>query len=126
MKRLWILVIITFIGFSVQAQSGTLRTVEIQTNGVSEKCKNIMMENVPQWKGVKQCSYDMKTSKLTVVYDSSKTNPDAIRQGIGKLGFNADSVKADAAARDKLPSCCKQTKKNSGCGGCPHQGCGSH
>lgn len=126
MKRLVLFTLCAMMCISINAQSNNLRTVTIQTNGVSEKCKTVMMDNVPQWKGVKQCTYDLKTSKITVVYDVTKTTPDAIRQGIGKLGFNADTVKADEAARAKLPSCCRSAKKDSGCGNCPHHNCGGH
>ena len=76
---------------------------------------------------------------MTIAYDSKKTNPDLLRQQISKLGYNADNVKADPAARAKLPACCQVDQKpgqesgcsghdankggcsgrsNSGCGGC--------
>ena len=77
---------------------------------------------------MKSYTYDQKTAKLTINYDAKKTNPDQLRQQISKLGYNADNVKADAAARAKLPACCRVEK--SGCGGCAGhgngQGCGNH
>jgi hypothetical protein len=63
----------------------------------------------------------METSKLTVTYDSKKTDANAIRQGISKLGYNADAVKADADARAKLPACCRAEKKTG-----KHEGCSGH
>ena len=134
MKRLIVLALVSLITLGVSAQATKSaakneQTVTIQTNGVCQKCAVRFRENVPYFKGVKSYAYDMKTAKLTIVYDSKKTNPDQLRQEISKLGYNADNVKADAAARAKLPACCR-AEKSSGCGGCSGhgsgQGCGNH
>lgn len=133
MKKLILLALVSLITLGVSAQqtktaSKGEQTVTIQTNGVCQKCADKFKENVPYFKGVKSYNYDMKTSKLTINYDSKRTNPDQLRQEISKLGYNADNVKADAAARAKLPACCRV--EISGCGGCGHhgngQGCGNH
>ena len=71
-------------------------------------------------------SYDAKTSKMTITYDSKKTSPDMLRQQISKLGYNADNVKADAAARAKLPACCQVEKKAAHGDGCDQDHCGHH
>ena len=132
MKRLIVLALVSLITLGMSAQttksaSKGEQTVTIQTNGVCQKCADKFKENVPYFKGVKSYSYDMKTAKLTINYDAKKTNPDQLRQEISKLGYNADNVKADAAARAKLPACCRVEK--SGCGGCAGHGsggCGNH
>ncbi|MBQ6156169.1 MAG: cation transporter [Bacteroidales bacterium] len=131
MKRIIILALVSLITLGVSAQktaSKNEQTVTIQTNGVCQKCADKFKENVPYFKGVKSYTYDQKTAKLTINYDAKKTNPDQLRQQISKLGYNADNVKADAAARAKLPACCRVEK--SGCGGCAGhgngQGCGNH
>ena len=133
MKRIIILALVSLITLGVSAQTNKTaskgeQTVTIQTNGVCQKCADKFKENVPYFKGVKSYTYDMKTAKLTINYDAKKTNPDQLRTEISKLGYNADNVKADAAARAKLPACCRVEK--SGCGGCAGhgngQGCGNH
>ena len=158
MKKLAILFFAALIGFSAAAQNtkvttapssnnktatttttSSIQKVVIQTNGVCSKCEALFKENVPYFKGVKDYAYDPKTAKMTITYDSKKTNPDLLRQQISKLGYNADNVKADPAARAKLPACCQVDKKpgqeagcghnhsgcsghgNSGCGGCGHK-----
>jgi copper chaperone CopZ len=131
MKRIIILALAAIITLGANAQKASKKeqTVTIQTNGVCQKCADKFKVNVPYFKGVKDYSYDMKTAKLTITYDASRTNPDQLRQQISKLGYNADNVKADAAARAKLPACCR-AEKSSGCGGCGShgngQGCGNH
>ena len=125
MKKIIILALVSLITLGVNAQktvSKNEQTVTIQTNGVCQKCADKFKENVPYFKGVKSYTYDMKTAKLTINYDAKKTNPDQLRTEISKLGYNADNVKADAAARAKLPACCRVEK--SGCGGCPGHGGG--
>ena len=129
MKRLILLALVSLITLGASAQqtkaaSKNEQTVTIQTNGVCQKCADKFAENVPYFKGVKSYTYDMKTAKLTITYDSKKTNPDQLRQQISKLGYNADDVKADAAARAKLPACCRVEKSTSGCGGCSGHGNG--
>lgn len=107
MKRALILAIMAVFSLSAFAQKSNIQTVVIQTNGVCQKCADKFSENVPFFKGVKTYSYDMKTAKLTINYDASKTDPDQLRKQISKLGYNADNVPADKAAREALPACCK-------------------
>ena len=135
MKKLILLALVSLITLGVSAQQSKTaskgeQTVTIQTNGVCQKCADKFKENVPYFKGVKSYSYDMKTAKLTINYDAKRTNPDQLRQEVSKLGYNADNVKADPAARAKLPACCRVEKGKSGCGGCAGhgngQGCGNH
>ena len=95
-------------------------TVVIQTNAYSAKSDAIFKENLPFVKGVKEIKYDEKSYQIAVAYDPKKTNPEAIRAAISKLGFNADQVKADEKARAKLPAECKTMPK-----ACPHS-CGKH
>ncbi|MBO4231820.1 MAG: heavy-metal-associated domain-containing protein [Bacteroidales bacterium] len=100
-----------------------IQTIVIQTNGVCGKCQSRIMENIPYEKGVTDCKYDLQTAKVTVSYNSTKTNPDNIRQAISKLGYDADNVKADADARAKLPACCRAEKGAHGSCSGQHSGC---
>lgn len=145
MKKLAILILAAVMGFTAAAQSTktstdskntskqttlnttptqqaptTIQKVVIQTNGVCSKCEALFKEKVPFFKGVKDYTYDSKTSKMTIAYDPKKTNPDLLRQQISKLGYNADNVKADPAARAKLPACCQVEKKPGQTGCCDH------
>lgn len=109
MKKLILLAIAVIFSCGVFAQQSTAK-VTIQTNGVCQKCADLFNSQVPYFKGVKDYSYDAKTAKITVTYDAAKTNPDQLRAQISKLGYNADGVEADPAARAKLPACCRGEK----------------
>lgn len=124
MKKTLLLILTAVMSLSLFAQQANVQKVTIKTNGTCEHCKKVMMDNVPQWKGVKECTYNLQTSEITISYDASKTSVSDLRTGISKLGYDADNVKADAAARAKLPTCCTQAKQagHSSCGG----GCSGH
>lgn len=122
MKKYMLTLLIVVIGFTAFAQKSKTETAVIQTNGVCEKCKDTFSANVPYFKGVTDFKYDVATAKMTVTYNPQKTTLAEIRQGISKLGYNADDVKADEKAREKLPACCKTDAKKSGCS----KSCGHH
>ena len=121
MKKILTFIVLIAAVFTLSAQQKAItQTVTIQTNGTCAQCKKIMMENIPQWPGVKECTYDMQTAKVTITFDAKNTNVDKLREGIRHLGYDADNVKADPEARAKLPKCCTAPKNAAGCG----QGCG--
>lgn len=121
MKKILFMAFVAIISLGASAQAtqktkaaSTESQIVIQTNGTCQMCADRFKENVPFFKGVKTFSYDMKTAKLTINYDPSVTTPDQLRKEISKMGYNADNVQADPAAREKLPACCKGEKSCSG------------
>ena len=108
MKKFILLALMAVVTLGAYAQ---MQSVTIQTNASlkCQKCIDHFKDNVPFFKGVKDYTYDANTAKITINYDSKKTTPDQLRQQISKLGYNADAVKADPAAREKLPACCKNS-----------------
>ncbi|HQW40058.1 MAG TPA: heavy-metal-associated domain-containing protein, partial [Flavobacteriales bacterium] len=63
-------------------------------------------------KGVKSVALDLASNTIFIDYDPRKTNPDAIRKGVTKLGYYADDLPGDPEAFKKLPECCQKE----GCG----------
>jgi len=136
MKKIVLILVVAIFGFSAMAQHQCgsaakasdgpklevkgAETVIIQTNAYSSKSNELFKETLPFIKGVKDFKYDEKNYKVAVAYDPKKTNPDAIRKAIAKMGFNADDVKANEQAREKLPAECKTMPK-----GCSKP-CGKH
>lgn len=59
-------------------------------------------------RGVKSVTIDAKAMTITVKYHPKRTNPDKIRKVISNAGYDADSVKADPKAVEKLDGCCKK------------------
>ncbi len=60
--------------------------------------------------GVKMYTLDDKAMAFTVYFNPKKTDLEAIKVGISKLGYDADDVKADPSSFAKLDNCCKGLK----------------
>jgi mercuric ion binding protein len=82
--------------------------LKIKSSVVCGQCKDRVESGMVYEKGVKEVTVDLKTKEVTVKYNPSKTTPDELRAALSKLGYDADDVKADKKAYDKLPACCKK------------------
>ena len=107
MKKFILLALMAIVTMGAYAQKEQSVTIKTNASLNCDKCANRFKENVPFFKGVSNYEYNKATGVLTISYNASKTSPDQLRQQISKLGYNADNVAADAAAREKLPACCK-------------------
>jgi periplasmic mercuric ion binding protein len=101
-----LLVLGLLISFNVFSQNTPVKTATIAVKGNCEQCKK-RIENAADIKGVKLCNWNEKTQVATVTYNSEKVTLEQIEQSIAKSGHDADSVKANDVAYDKLPGCCK-------------------
>ena len=93
---------------SVLAQSKSKAEIKIKTSAECEMCKNTLEKTMSFEKGVKSSSLDLATRELTVIYNPKKTTPEQIRKSIADAGYDADDVKANNKAYQKLPECCKK------------------
>ncbi|MBK9760349.1 MAG: heavy-metal-associated domain-containing protein [Flavobacteriales bacterium] len=84
----------------------------IHTNAVCDMCKETIETELLYEKGVKAVELDLEKNLIYVEVDHKKTNVEKIRTAITKLGYAADSMVPDKAARENLPDCCKKE----GCG----------
>lgn len=104
--RISIIVLLAFL-FSALEGIAQVDTVKIATSSLCGTCKKKIEHDLSFEKGVKKSEVDIDTKVVTVIYDSKKTNPDKIRMAITKSGYDADSLKADPKAFNRLPDCCK-------------------
>ena len=74
-----------------------------------ETCGKNFQANMHKIKGLKMYELDEKKMTITVYYNGQKTNLQSIKTAISQLGYDADDVKADVAAYDKLDGCCKKS-----------------
>ena len=96
---------ILFIG-NVSAQQDT--TIKIKTSGDCEKCKSRIESGLSFEKGVKSATFDTKTKVVTATYNPKKTSAEKIKIAITKIGYDANEMKADEKAYNRLPDCCKK------------------
>lgn len=73
-----------------------------------ESCGQFLRKEIKYIKGVKFASLDIKEMAFIIEFNPTKTTPDAIRTAISKLGYDADHIKADPDAYNKLDACCKK------------------
>jgi periplasmic mercuric ion binding protein len=90
------------------AQTKSKAEIKIKTSAECDMCKNTLEKAMSFEKGVKKATLDLATRELTVVYNPKKTNPDQLRKSISNAGYDADDVKANNKAYQKLPECCKK------------------
>ncbi|MCP4460077.1 MAG: heavy-metal-associated domain-containing protein [Cytophagales bacterium] len=81
--------------------------VEIKTSAICEMCKETIEHDLTFEKGVKSVDLDVDSKIATVVYNTKKTSAELIRKRITRVGYNADNLKRDVKAYDKLDDCCK-------------------
>ncbi|MCS7018286.1 MAG: heavy metal-associated domain-containing protein [Cytophagales bacterium] len=101
------LVILTVANNAVQAQADT-ETVTIKTSAQCEMCKKRIEKGMSLEKGVKSAVLNLDDHTLTVVYKKGKTSPEALRNALANIGYDADNVPANEKAYKKLPDCCKK------------------
>jgi copper chaperone CopZ len=111
MKLFKLYVIIFFSVFQtlhVAAQSKELSEVKIKTSAVCDMCKTTLEKAMAYEKGVKKSSLDVESAVLTVSFNPNKTDADKIKKAVTEAGYDADEMKANTRAYDKLNACCKK------------------
>ena len=98
------------IGLNVQAQENKTETVKIKTSAVCDMCKATIERGMAYEKGVQNVNLDVASQMLTLEYRADKTNVEALRAAVTKLGYDADETAADAKAYNRLDDCCKKDK----------------
>lgn len=72
------------------------------------KCVKKIEDYLKFEEGVIKSLVDFKQKKTTVSYLADRTNLENVKTAIANAGYDADDVKADKDAYEKLPKCCKK------------------
>lgn len=112
MKKILInLILISIFSTIGLSQEGTKESkwteAKIKSSVVCNMCKANIKNGLAFTKGVKSADVDLKTKEIIVVFNNKKTTLDEIKIAITKMGYDADNLKADAKAYEKLEDCCK-------------------
>lgn len=114
MRNSIFILLFSLFSFSISAQNSKSEKVVIQTTihcdhcKACETCGQNFQENLYKIKGLKMYELDEKAMTLTVFYNGKKTTLNEIKTAITKLGYDADEMKADPIAYEKLDGCCKK------------------
>jgi mercuric ion binding protein len=81
------------------------KTETIKVSGNCGMCKD-RIEKAAKDEGATTAAWDSKTKMLTVTFDDSKTNTDALAKKIASVGHDTEKYKASDDVYAKLPGCC--------------------
>jgi copper chaperone CopZ len=82
-------------------------TVVVKVSSVCGMCAETIEKALAYEKGVMSTMVDGKKQLATVVYNPKKTSEEKIKKAITLSGYDADEMKADKRAFDRLDECCK-------------------
>tara|TARA_B100001564_G_scaffold100299_1_gene82482 strand:- start:3216 stop:3590 length:375 start_codon:yes stop_codon:yes gene_type:complete len=112
MKPLLIFCYVVFSLFSFAQEKPTKNDkASFEVLGNCGMCKDRIEKAAISVKGVKYASWDIPSGKLRLVYNSLKTNLDAIKKQIAASGHDSDYHKAIVEIYDQLPACCQYVRK---------------
>lgn len=78
-----------------QQKEKKTETVKYRTSIDCQECVDNIMTNLPQEKGIRDVTCDLKTKEVSVTYQKEKNNPEEIRKSIEKLGYVAKQTPAE-------------------------------
>lgn len=112
MKRVLLLITFVVALLNANAQQKKPVTVRVSTPTVQcEMCKKTIEEYLKYEEGVTNIVVDYKQKIAKVTYLVDRTNLENIKTAIANAGYDAEDVKADPDAYNKLPKCCKKPSK---------------
>lgn len=99
-----ITILLSFTSCNAQIKNAKTEIVKIYGNcGICEKA----IEKAGNLKKVAKVDWNVDTKMATIIYDSVKTNQDAILKRIALSGYDSDKFLAPNNAYSKLPGCCQ-------------------
>ena len=99
MKKIIMLCLLAVMGFGVadavaqKKGDAALKTTVFLTDVDCETCANKIDNSLPFQKGVKEVKVDVPTRKVTVTFDTTKTNEEALIKAFKKIKINAEVKK---------------------------------
>jgi hypothetical protein len=90
---------------AINMNQPTVKTESFKVLGKCGMCKT-RIEKTAKGEGAASAAWDSKTQMLTVTYDASKTNKDALSKKIASVGHDTELYKAPDDVYENLPGCC--------------------
>lgn len=108
MKNILFAVLISLIGFAMQAQEKKNKNAKevISVKGNCEMCKKRIEKAAYSVSGVKSAVWNADDQSLKLIVDERKTTSLDIEKAIAKAGHDTEHLKATDADYSKLHECC--------------------
>lgn len=112
MKNTIIIILLSLSAFSYaqDKSKSAIITETLNVSGNCDMCKK-RIENAADIKGVKFFEWNEKTHVAKVIFNSEKTNLDAIEKAIAAKGYDTPHHKGNDEAYTNLPDCCHYRTK---------------
>lgn len=113
MKNIVLLLMISLMGISVQAQEKKNKNAkyDIEVNGNCDMCKKRIEKAALSVKGVKSAVWHIDHQDLHLVLDENKVSINQVHEAIAKVGHDTDKVKANDEVYNDLHGCCQYERK---------------
>ncbi len=109
-KTALLIVLLSIILVSMLFAQENVKIDSIRTSAQCEMCKERIENHLNKQEDILESVLEVETAICTVKYDSTKITIDDIRKEISLVGYDADDVKANKRAYNKLPKCCKKAE----------------
>ncbi len=100
--------LLTILFMTMNSFASKSEKATIKTSGVCGMCKEKIEMTLNAIPGVEKSYYNLANAMVTVKFDASKINADALRKSISEAGYDADAVMAIKSVHDALPKCCQK------------------
>ena len=110
LKNITIIFAMLFTFTSCEAKIKNAKTETYKVWGNCGMCQETIEKAVKQ-KNTAKGKWNQKTKMITITYDSTKTNSDAILKRIALVGYDNDKFIAPDEAYNKRPQCCQYERK---------------
>ena len=113
MKKIISLVLLVFVGLSVQAQVKKNKNAKYVTevNGNCEQCQKRIQKAAFSVEGVKSAVWNIETHQLNVILNEEKCTLLDVKKAIARVGHDTDGVRAKDEVYESLHHCCLYERK---------------
>ena len=109
MKNIIIILLVSFLGFSMNAQEKKNKNAKytIEVNGNCDQCQKRIQKAALSVSGVKSVTWSIETHQLNLILNEEKCSVLDVKKAITKAGHDTDAIKATNIDYDNLHYCCK-------------------
>lgn len=105
-KNIFLTLVATLIFTGCDAQIKNAKTETVTVYGNCGMCKKTI-EKAANERGIVKADWNIDTDQLTITFDQTKTNTEAILKKVAYAGYDSDMFRAPDETYKNLPECCQ-------------------
>ena len=110
MKKIILVLLISFVGMSVQAQEkkkSKNKAIEFSVAGNCEMCEKRIEKAAFSVKGVKSADWHVDHKDIHLIIDETKCSAEDVAKAIAKVGHDTGKIKAEDKVYEEMHDCCQ-------------------